>query len=215
MPNNPSDNEVTLAVLMANAKSGTFRSDLTTYLSSQVPKATEDFKSFTAVDFGFTGIDDYSFVGEDEYFGFLGIGKDKGFLGLGKSTTTSTPKLATPKLTSAQKKAARVDTTTNPQGKTKVGLALSSIGGFLKDNVLTSENVNAGIQIGLQSMSNKTQAKQNALQEQSLQLQGVQDQMKQNLPNQPQSNMMTYVWVGVGILAVSVIVFLAYKKYKK
>ena len=33
LPNNPSDNEVTIALLMANEKSGVFRNELKNYLS--------------------------------------------------------------------------------------------------------------------------------------------------------------------------------------
>lgn len=205
MPNNPSDNEVTTAVLMANASSTTFRKDLGTFLSNKVPKASEEL-SFTAVNFGFTGIDDFDFYGDEEDFdNFLGLGK--------KSNTPKAPKA--PKLTSAQKKASRVDPVLNPQGKTKVGLALASVGGALKDTILDQDNINAGIQIGLQAMANKTQAKQNALQTQALQLQETQDALKQNLPSGARkSNTMTYVWVSVGVLAVAVLGFVIYNRTK-
>lgn len=219
MPNNPSDNEVTTAVLMANASSGTFRNDLATFLGNKLPKATEDL-SFTGGNFGFTGIDDFSFTGGEGVLesNFLGIGKGNGFLGLGKkgsTATPTTPKVVAPKLTAAEKKAARV-TTDNPQGKTQVGLLLAQIGGALKDTVLDKDNINAGLQIGLQSMANKTQAQQNALQTQAAQLQATQDELKANLPGGgTKSNTMTYVWVGVGVLAVSVLGFLIYKRTKK
>jgi len=205
MPNNPSDNEVTTAVLMANASSGTFRNDLATFLSKKLSKATDEL-GFTGVNFGFTGLDDFGFNGnEDGFQNILGLGK--------KSTTPTTPKA--PKLTAAQKKTARV-TADNPQGKTKVGLALASVGNALKDTLLDQENINAGLQIGLQAMANKTQAKQNALQTQALQLQETQDALRQNLPNAGQkSNTMTYVWVGVGVLAVAVLGFVIYKRTKK
>ena len=218
MPNNPSDNEVTTAVLMANASSGTFRNDLVTFLGKQIPKATEEL-SFTGGNFGFTGIDDFSFTGGEGVLesNFLGIGKGKGFLGLGKKnpTTPTTPKVVAPKLTAAQKKAARVDPLTNPKGKTQVGLLLANVGNALKDTLLDQDNINAGIAIGLQSMANKTQAKENALQQQALQLQDTQDQLKGNLPGAQKSSAMTYVWVGVGVLAVSVLGYLIYKKVKK
>lgn len=189
MPNNPSDNEVTIAVLMANSKSGVFRADLGKYLSSLVPKVSE-FASFvgSSADFGFTGVDDFSFVGEEQFFN----------------------------LTAAQQ--SRV-TDINPQGKTKVGSALSSIGEFFKTNVLTKENINAGINLGLTSLANKNLSKQNALQTESLQLQTYQDTLRQQLPAssgaQKKSNTMMYVWIGVGVLAVGVVGFLFYKNSKK
>ena len=217
MPNNPSDNEVTTAVLMANASSGTFRSDLATFLSKQVPKATEDL-SFTGGNYGFTGIDDFSFSAEKES-NFLGIGKGNGFLGLfpKKDTTGAAPAPVLPSQTAEQKRQARI-TEDNPTGKTQVGLLLAQVGGALKDTLLDKENLNAGIQLGLQSLANKTQAEQNALQKQSLVLQNVQDQMKQNLPagaNATKSNTMVYVWVGVGVVAVTILGILIYKRTKK
>jgi hypothetical protein len=208
MPNNPSDNEVTTAILMANATSGTFRNDLATFLAKQLPKATEDL-SFMGMDYGFTGIDDFSFTGGEDIL-------ENNFLGLGKKTNTPTTPKA-PKLTAAQKKQARV-TTDNPKGKTQVGLLLSSIGTGLKDTLLDKENINAGIQIGLQSFANKTQAQQNALQVQALQLQETQDAMKGNLPqgsDGKKSNTMTYVWVGVGVLALGILGYVIYKRTKK
>lgn len=211
MPNNPSDNEVTTATLMANASSGTFRNDLATFLLNKVPKAAEDL-SFTGGNYGFTGIDDYSFTGGEEFYN--ANDEKKPFLNLFKKGNT-TPKVVTPKLTAAQKKAGRV-TVENPKGKTQVGLLLQQLGGALKDTVLDKDNINAGIQIGLQSMSNKTQSKDNALQLQALQLQDTQDKMKGNLPNDgTKSNTMTYVWVGVGVLALGILGYVIYKRVKK
>jgi hypothetical protein len=218
MPNNPSDNEVTTATLMANASSGTFRNDLATFLLNKVPKAAEDL-SFTGGNYGFTGIDDYSFTGGEGVLesNFLGIGKGQGFLGLGKKnpTTPTTPKVVAPKLTAEQKRLGRVSEL-NPKGKTQVGLILQQIGGALKDTLLDKDNINAGIAIGLQSMSNKTQSQENALQQQALQQQATQDAMKANLPGSgTKSSTMTYVWVGVGVLAVGVLGYLIYKRVKK
>jgi hypothetical protein len=207
MPNNASDNEVTTAVLMANASSNTFRNDLATLLVNKIPKAAEDL-SFTGGNFGFTGIDDFSFTGGE---GIL----ESNFLGLGKKSATTPAIPKAPKLTTAQKQAARV-TLNNPKGKTQVGLLLSQLGGAVKDTLLDKDNINAGIQIGLQSMSNKTQSKENALQAQASQLQATQDEMKQNLPlNAKKSNTMTYVWVGVGVLAIGILGYVIYKRTKK
>jgi hypothetical protein len=49
---------------------------------------------------------------------------------------------------------------------------------FFKTNILTPENINAGIQIGLTSMANKTQSKQNQVNAEALQLQDYQDDFK-------------------------------------
>ena len=154
LPNNPSDNEVTVAVLMANQKSGVFRNELKKYLVGLVPDIA-NYTTELSGDVNFTGTDDFSFTaGDDNFFNATAI----------------------------EKKALRV-TDTNPTGKTKVGVALASIGSFFKDNILTKDNINAGVQIGLTSLANKTQSQQNAVTAQSLQLQGYQDTLRQQLPN--------------------------------
>jgi hypothetical protein len=197
LPNNPSDNEVTIAVLMANQKSGVFRNELKKYLGSLVPEVA-NYTTELSGNINFTGTDDFSFTagGDDDYF----------------NATAKTPKV---KPTAVEARALRV-TDTNPTGKTKVGLALSSIGTFFKDNILTKDNINAGVQIGLTSLANKTNANANQLTAESLQLQNYQDTLRQQLPNAAKkSNTMLYVWIGVGVLAVGVLGFVLYKQYKK
>jgi hypothetical protein len=194
MPNNPSDKEVTVAVLMASAKSQNFKDELAAFLTNKVKEAGNEFQSFVGgtSDFGFTGIDDFSFTGVD----------DLGFTGADKFYN----------LTAAEKKAARVSAT-NPQGKTKTGLALAGIGKFLKDSVLTPENVNAGIQIGLNKINNQTQADSNKIQNQALVLQQQQDDLKKNLPQgQGMSPAVKYTLIGVGALAIVGIVYVIVKK---
>jgi hypothetical protein len=187
LPNNPSDNEVTVAVLMANNKSGVFRNELKKYLGGLVPEIS-NYTTELGGGMNFTGTDDFSFTAGDD--GFYNA-------------------------TAAESKALRI-TATNPTGKTKTGIALASIGTFFKDSVLTKENINAGINIGLTSLANKTQAQQNAVTAQSLQLQNYQDTLRQQLPNAAKkSNTMLYVWISVGVLAVGVLGFVLYKSYKK
>jgi hypothetical protein len=188
MPNNPSDNEVTVAILMANGKSGVFRNELQKYLSSLVPEVAEYTDFLGSSSLGFTGTDDFSFT--------AGGG-------------SLVPKTYVP--------ATNVPSTpTAKAGGTKFGNTLRSIGQFLKTNVLTPENINAGVQIGLTSMANKTQTKQNQVNAEALQLQGYQDSLRQQLPNAAKkSNTMLYVWIGVGVLAVGVLGFVLYKQYKK
>jgi len=194
MPSNPSDKEVTVAVLMAMSKSQNFKDELANFLTKKVGKAGNDFQSFVGseADFGFTGIEGFSFTGVD----------DLGFTGADKFYN------ATP----GEKKAARVSAT-NPQGKTKTGLALAGIGKFLKDNVLTPENINAGVQIGLNKVNNKTQADSNKIQTQALVLQQQQDDLKKNLPEgQGMSPAVKYTLIGVGALAIVGIVYVIVKK---
>ena len=164
MPNNPSDREVTVAVLMASAKSQNFKDELANFLTKKVGKAGDDFQSFVGseADFGFTGVDDFGFTGIE---GFSFTGGDDFY-----------------NLTAKEKKATRVSAT-NPQGKTKTGLALAGIGKFFKDNVLTAENINAGIAVGLNKVNNKTQADSNKIQQEALVLQSQQDELKKSLPS--------------------------------
>jgi hypothetical protein len=189
MPSNPSDNEVTIAVLMANSKSGVFRNELQKYLVSLLPEVSE-YASFLGNGYqDFTGTDDFSFTAG------------------GGSLVPKTFAVPTSNVPS---------TSTAKPGGTKVGNALRGIGQFFKTNVLTPENINAGVQIGLTSVANKTQAKQNQIQAEAAQLQTYQDTLRQQLPNAAKkSNTMLYVWIGVGVLAVGVLGFVLYKQYKK
>jgi len=187
MPNNPSDKEVTVAVLMAMSKSQNFKDELANFLTKKVSKAGDDFQSFVGseADFGFTGVDDLGFTGTEQFFAAN---------------------------TAAERKAARV-TETNKEGKTKAGLALAGIGKFLKDNILTPENINAGVQIGLNKVNNKTQADSNKIQTQALVLQQQQDDLKKNLPQgQGMSPAVKYTLIGVGALAIVGIVYVIVKK---
>jgi hypothetical protein len=202
MPSNPSDKEVTVAVLMASAKSQNFKDELASFLTKKVGQAGDDFSNFVGgtSDFGFTGVDDFGFTGVD----------DLGFTGADNFFNANGTKK--PVVTAAQKKATRV-TDTNPQGKTKVGLALAGIGNFLKTNVLTPENINAGIAVGLTSINNRTQADSNRLQQEALVLQTQQNDIKNTLPPKtPMSPAVKYTLIGVGVIAVVGIIYVIAKK---
>jgi hypothetical protein len=189
MPQNPSDNEVTIAVLMANSKSGVFRNELQKYLVSLLPEVSE-YSEFLGNGYVmFTGTDDFSFTAG----------------GGSLVPKTYVPTTTVPSAQPAGTKA-----------PTKFGNALRSVGQFLKTNVFTPENINAGVQIGLTSVANKTQSKQNQVQAEAAQLQNYQDSLRQQLPNAAKkSNTMLYVWIGVGVLAVGVLGFVLYRQYKK
>jgi len=200
MPNNPSNNEVTVAVLLANQKSPSFRKDLGDLLGNNFSKAQDDFKSFVATeeDFGFTGIDDFYLhparnyaVGDGTYFtAFTGT---EGFFNAND----------------AKKKRITVD---NPKGKSKVGLAL----GAIANTVFTQENINSGIQLGLGALANKQAAKQNTIQENASLLATQQDiiNKKINEPNAKKSNTTTYILIGVGVVALLGVVYAITKSSK-
>ena len=183
MPNNPSDKEVTIAVLMASQKSANFKNELGKLLAQDVKKAGEDFKSFAAdnTQFGFTGIDDFSFVGEEQFFNAPG--------------------------TAAKKRAARV-TADNPQGKTVLGLFFQNVG----KSLASQDTINSGLQIGLSSINNKIQNKNNALQSEAALIIERQDMVRRDLGKSGKSDVTTWVFVGVGVLALGAIIYLVAKK---
>lgn len=190
MPNNPSDKEVTIAVLTASAKSANFKNELAKFLGSKIPQATEDYTQFVgdSTDFGFTGIDDFSFTGIDDFVNAKG---DK----VAKKET-------------AQK--ARV-TEANPQGKTGFGLFLQRLGSSLT----SEETINAGINVGLTAVNNRIQGRSNAIQAETAVLTERQDQLRQQLPSQRQGGGMsttTWVLIALGVVAVGATIYFVAKK---
>jgi hypothetical protein len=184
--NNPSDKEVSVAVLMASAKSPNFKNELATFLTSKVKEAGETLSFVgTSQDFGFTGIDDFQFTGSDDFFNATAAEK-------------------------AAKRQSRV-TADNPQGKTGVGLLLSKIG-----KALTSEDtINAGIQLGLNKINNKTQADANNINRQAVELQAKQDELKATMGTpSKKTSATTYIIIGAGVLVAITAIYLIVKAKK-
>jgi len=193
MPSNCSDKEITVATLTASAKSPNFKNELAKLLTKKVKKANQDFANFVgdSTDFGFTGIDDFSFIGPTPQFTQQIT-----------ATSTSVPK-------SKQRQQARVSAT-NPQGKSGIGLFLQNLGRSLS----SEDTINAGLNVGLTAINNKVAGRQNALQTEATVITQKQDEVRQSLAQAPAgSKTLTYVFVGVGVLAlVGVIYFVAKKK---
>lgn len=202
---NPSNSELTIAVLVANSKSSAFKNDLAKLLSSKVQEAGESFSNIVGndQDFGFTGVDDVtyfpnvmSFTGMDDYQNAGGnifgdqFTKDMSSL----KTTTST-------------------TGTKPQSK--VGSVLSNIWTFAKDNILTKDNINAGINVGLNKINTDTLAKQQNLQLQQAQLEAQQYQMTRQLGKSAGTSGNTILYIVIGVIALAGIGFIVYKQTKK
>jgi hypothetical protein len=204
--NNASDKEVTIAVLMASAKSPNFKNELATFLTSKVKEAGETLSFVgTSQDFGFTGIDDFQFTGEEDFYNILGLGKKK-------DSTAQAASAASKAAAAAAKKKARV-TADNPEGKTGVGRLLANIG-----KVLSSEDtINTGIQIGLSKINSKTQANANAINQQALNLQAQADDLKKNadLPPSEKTSATTYIIIGAGVLVAITAIYLIVKAKKK
>lgn len=187
--NNPSDKEVSVAVLMASAKSPNFKNELATFLTDKVKEAGETLSFVgSSQDFGFTGIDDFQFTGSDDFF-----------------NATAAEKAAA----AAAKKQSRV-TADNPQGKTGVGRLLASIG-----KALTSEEtINSGIQLGLNKINNRTQADANNINLQAVELQAKQDELKATMGTpSKKTSATTYIIIGAGVLvAITAIVLIVKAK---
>lgn len=194
VPQNPSDREVTAAVLLASAKSTNFKQELSKLLTSKFPNANEDYASFVgdSSDFGFTGIDDFSFVGEDEFFGANGTPTSKDIRTTRKSAKTTT------RLESAKK-----------GEKTGFGKFLSNLG----QAISSPDTLNAGMNIGLTAVNNRVQGRANALQQETAVITQQSDQIKQEL-GRPTGRMSTGAIIGVvvGVVAVIGIVYYVAKK---
>jgi len=195
LPSNPSDNDVTIAVLLATSKSPNFKNELSKLLTSKVSEASSEFSNLVGddKDFGFTGVDDLGFVADEKFFNQTGL----------NLTPTFTQNLA-----SATKSAQA--TTTKP--KTKVGSAIASIGKFFKENVLTSENINTGLQLGMTTLNNKIQSKQNAVQTEALILQQQQDQIRNQVGARGGISTNTIIIGVVGLALVGTIIYVLTKK---
>jgi hypothetical protein len=195
--NNPSDKEVTIAVLMASAKSPNFKNELSTFLTGKVKEAGETLSFVgSSQDFGFTGIDDFQFTGSEDFFNATAAEK--------------AAKKAAAAQAAAAKKQSRV-TADNPQGKTGVGLLLANIG-----KALTSQDtINAGIQIGLNKINNKTQADANNISNQAAALQAQQDELRANMGTpSKKTSATTYIIIGAGVLVAITAIYLIVKAKK-
>lgn len=208
LPKNPSDKEVTVAVLAASSKSENFNRELAGLLSSKVPKAGEDFKNFAAGadEFGFTGLDDFSFTGIEGFENQIGTLNNPTF-----TSNLSAGVRATQTQKTKSTRASRVSAD-NPQGKTGVGRLLQSIGRSLT----SQETINSGVQLGLNSLNNRIQGRQNQIQTETAYLTQQQDQIRQDLSRSQKTGMsaMTWVFIGVGVVALVGIVYFVAKKKK-
>lgn len=186
MPKNPSDSEVTIAVLAASAKSQNFKNELANFLSKEATKAADEFAQFAGdnTDFGFTGLDDFSFAGGD----LTGAG-----LAVGKATQPKAP---------VKKR----------EGKTAFGTFLDN----LKKGLTSEETVNSGINLGLTAINNRVAGRANAIQGEAAIITERQDQQRQQLARQTRTGMTTATWVliGVGVVALGAVIYFATRKKK-
>lgn len=201
MPMNPSDREVTVAVLTASSKSPNFKNELAKLLGSKIPQATEDYTQFVgdSTDFGFTGIDDFSFTGGEDFYNIFGLGKKKDPAAKAAADAAKKAKAQT-----------RI-TTENPKGRSGFGLFLQNLG----DSLTSKETINAGINVGLTAVNNRIQGRSNALQQETVLLTEKQDQLRQQLPDPNKGkgmSTMTWVLIGVGVVGLGAAIYFIAKK---
>lgn len=189
VPNNASDKEITVATLKA-LKSPSFKSDMNSLLGRKASSAAQDFASFT-------GVDDYDcFTGLDD---FAGLEQLENFYGVVDAEKAKKKAAA---------KTARI-TADNPKGKTGFGLFLQNVGKSLG----SQDTINQGLNIGLTALNNKVQGQSNNLNQEANQIIQQSDVINKNLQTAPKKdNTLTYVFVGVGVLALIGIVYFVAKK---
>lgn len=204
LPSDPSDKDVTIAVLLASSKSPNFKNELSKLLTSKVSEASGEFSNLTGndQDFGFTGVDDLGYVGEETFYNETGLVFSSPKLGY-------TPKGLPTQGTSTINTASDTKAT---KGKTKVGSVIASIGKFFSDNVLTSDNINTGLQLGLTTLNNKVQSKQNAVQAEALILQNQQDDIRNKVGDKKGISTNTIIIGVVGLALLGTIIYVLTKK---
>jgi len=214
---NATDSQVSIATLVASSKSPNFKSELIDLLASKTNSAINTFKNFSGANdmYGFTGVDDLAFTGSDDFWKNLG-GDDKsnyGYkpMGLSKPSLPYKPMgLPTTKTTNPNLLVNLDNKKTEVNNSKERGAFWKGIGNFLSSNVLTKDNINQGLQIGLTSINNKVQAKQNAVQQEALILNDTQNQMQNDLNTQNKPNNM---WLILGVVGgLGIIGYLIFKK---
>lgn len=197
LPSDASDYDVNVAVLLASSKSPNFKNELSRLLTSKVGEASEVFTEFAGSndDFSFTGVDDLGFTGSDNFFAANGLASPFASMQLGSAV-----------------KSAQAQQASQPKKKTAVGNVLSGIGRFFKENVLTSDNINTGLQLGLTTLNNKVQQKQNAVQTEALILQQQEDIMRQQVAQKQGVSGTTILLAVVGVAILGTIIYVMTKK---
>jgi len=212
-----SNAKLTTAVLIANKKSPIFRKKLGALLESKLNKAGERFSNIVgnSQDFGFTGVDDVTymkgFTGVDDFSDFTGWDDFQSLTGEERKAARAAKK----QQKDIGKALNKTFGTPKKEGQTKVGAALSNLWSFTKTNVLTKENINAGIQVGLDRINQDSLARQNALEQQSMAMQQQQADMQRQLGKGAGVSGNTVLYIGIGVIALVGIGFLIYRQSKK
>lgn len=177
IPDDATDDELIVAALNASRKSRYFKTDLTNYLANLTLSNREMFTSFTAEDEDFFNTSGDRASARTDVFTLNKSG----------ATTTTT---------------GGSNTTTTKRTK---GQGWRKIGDFFKSNILTPENINAGISTGLTLLSNKSQQRADTTAANLAAIQMQKDSIMVTTGNKPadkKGKTLTYVLIGVGVLVI-------------
>lgn len=189
---NPSDSEVTSAVLFASGKSSNFKKELSTLLASKAKKAGSEFSSFVGQEMGFTGLDDFSFTGGgEEFFGGNGVRDIKSPTPIKVSATPTQVNVKAPK---------------PKKDKTTAGSVLAWLG----QNVFTKENIDTAVQVGLTKINTKTQNQANQVAQEGLTIQQYQDDIRNKQANDNKQGLSKGAWIGIGVGALALVGIVIY-----
>ena len=198
VPMGATDTEVTSAVILASGKSPNFKKELSALLASNAKKAGQEFQSFVGQEMGFTGLDDFSFTGEEGFYNIAAGFNPKTSSDLNKAVADA-------------KKSGKVKTPRKEGEKTTAGKVL----GWIGTNVFTKENIDTAVQVGLTKINTKTQNKANQVAQEGLQIQQYQDDIRNQQGSKDGKGLSTGAWIGIGLGAAALIGIVIYFTTKK
>ena len=198
VPMGATDTEVTSAVILASGKSPNFKKELSALLASNAKKAGQEFQSFVGQEMGFTGLDDFSFTGEEGFYNIAAGFNPKTSSDLNKAVADA-------------KKSGKVKTPRKEGEKTTAGKVL----GWIGTNVFTKENIDTAVQVGLTKINTKTQNKANQVAQEGLQIQQYQDDIRNQQGRQGGKGLSTGAWIGIGLGVAALVGIVIYFTTKK
>lgn len=198
IPSDATDQNIIMATLIASNRSPVFKSELTALLTKSGVELQKGYMQFAGNQFEIgTETDKMMFTGESGFFNQIG--------------GTFTPQFGQAISSAADYAAAQKKTTPATTTKTKEKGKFFS---WLKDNVLTSENINAGVQIGLTAINNKVQQKSNQAQLEAADIAQKQQEviLAQGGQKAAKFNVTTLALVVVGVAILGGVIYYVAKK---
>ena len=194
LPSDYVDKDIIMAVLIASSKSPVFKSELTDLLSKKGQSIRNEYTSFVGGQFDI-GTQEYNmmFTGAKDFYNQIG--------NLNLQTISG--------INAAVEKTGKQKITKDKPVKEK-GRLFS----WLSTNVLTPENINAGIQLGLTSLNNKMQKKSNEVMYETSDISQKQQELieLQSQKQKPTFSVTTIVIAIVGLAIVGGVVYYVTKK---